>query len=154
MTKFGAYSTGIAQIDDKNKIKLKFRLCPKSTISLLVSYSDMPDMPCFPIGGMKNQRDANLESFGSMEEIIISLTRLQSTTYSLFPSSVSYSLNFEISCCLFSSQPANFFSVKFRLNYTTVIFGNYSMSNHDLTAEPPKFWKTAIPHLFIQTKRS
>ena len=43
----------------------------------------MPIMPCFPIGGMKKQHDAFLESFGTTEEIIYSLTRLPSTTCSL-----------------------------------------------------------------------
>ena len=43
----------------------------------------MPIMPCFPIGGMKKQHDAILESFGTTEGIIYSLTRLPSTTCSL-----------------------------------------------------------------------
>ena len=43
----------------------------------------MPIMRCFPIGGMKKQHDAILESFGTTEEIIYSLTRLPSTTCSL-----------------------------------------------------------------------
>ena len=47
----------------------------------------MPIMPCFPIGGMKKQHDAILESFGTTEEIINSLTRLPSTTCSLLSSS-------------------------------------------------------------------
>ena len=46
----------------------------------MVSKSDMPDIRCFSIGGMKYQLDAVLESFGTTEEIIISLTRLPSTT--------------------------------------------------------------------------
>ena len=48
----------------------------------------MPDMRCFSIGGMINQNDAILESFGTTEDIIISLTRLPSTTYSLLSSAL------------------------------------------------------------------
>ena len=51
------------------KIRI-FKICPKSTLSLLASRYDMPIMPCFPIGGMKKQHDAILESFGTTEEII------------------------------------------------------------------------------------
>ena len=69
MTKFGGYSIGIAQIDDKIE-KLNFRIFPKSTISLLVSRYDMSNMRCFPFGGMKKQHDAILESFGRTEGII------------------------------------------------------------------------------------
>ena len=82
MTKFGGYSIGIAQTDDEIKEK-KFRFCPNPTISLLVNGSDLPNMLCSPIGGMKKQHDANLESFGTTEGIIDSLTRLPSTTCSL-----------------------------------------------------------------------
>ena len=64
------YSGGIAQIDDETKEKLNFRVCPNSTISLSVTRSDMSDMRCFPIGGMKKQHDAILESFGTTEETI------------------------------------------------------------------------------------
>ena len=71
MTKFGGYSIGIAQIDDEIQENLNFPNCPKSTISLLASRYDMPIMPCFPIGGMKKQHDAILESFGTTEEIIL-----------------------------------------------------------------------------------
>ena len=67
MMKFGGYSIGIAQIDDEIKEKLNFRICPISTISLLVSRYDMSNMCCFPIGGMKEQHDAVLESFGTTE---------------------------------------------------------------------------------------
>ena len=45
-------------------------------------------MRCFPIVGMKKKHDAILESFGTTEENIYSLTRLPSTTYSLLPSSL------------------------------------------------------------------
>ena len=83
MTKFGCYSIGIAQIDDEIEEKLNFRICPNSTISLLASRYDMSNMRCFPIGGMKKQHDAILESFGRTEGIINSLTRLPSTTCSL-----------------------------------------------------------------------
>ena len=65
MTKFGGYSIGIAQIDDEFKEKLGFRICPISTISLMVSRSDMSNMRCSFIGGMKKQHDAILESFGT-----------------------------------------------------------------------------------------
>ena len=91
------------------KEKLNFRICPNSTISLLVSRSDMPDMRCFSISGiMKNQHDAILESFGTTEEIIVSPTHLPSTTYSLHSSSLA----------LF----------KFRI---------YAKSNYDLAAKSP-----------------
>ena len=53
--KFGGESIGIAQIDDEIKEKLNFRICQKSTISLLVSRTDMPNMRCFSLSGMKNQ---------------------------------------------------------------------------------------------------
>ena len=79
MTKFGGYSIGIAQIDDENEEKLKFRFCLQS-ISLLARRYDMPNMRCFSIGSMKNQQDAILESFGTTAKIISSLNRLPSTT--------------------------------------------------------------------------
>ena len=85
MMKFGDYSIRIAQNDDENKEKITFRICLISTLSLLVSRSDMINMRCFSIGGMKNQHDAILQSFSTTEEIINSLTRLPSTTYSLLP---------------------------------------------------------------------
>ena len=91
MMKLAGYSIGIAQIDDEIKEKVNFRICQNSTISLLVSRSDMPKMRCFSIGGLKNQHDAILQSIGTTEEIIISLTRLPSSTYSLLSSSLSYS---------------------------------------------------------------
>ena len=83
MTKFGGYSIGIAQTNDEIEEKYNFRNCPKSTISLLASMYDIMNMCCFPIGGMKKQHDAILESFGTTEEIIYSLTRLPTTTCSL-----------------------------------------------------------------------
>ena len=70
MIKFGDYSVGIAQIDDEIEEKFNFRICLKSTISLLASRYDMSNMRCFPIGGMKKQHDAILKSFGTTEEII------------------------------------------------------------------------------------
>ena len=88
---FGDYSIGNAQTDDEINEKSNCRICPNSTISLLASRSDMPDKRCFSIGGMKNQHDAILESFITTEEIIISLTRRPSTTYSFLPSSLFYS---------------------------------------------------------------
>ena len=65
------YSGGIAQIDDEIDEKLNFRNCPKSTISLLASRYDTMNMCYFPIGGMKKQHDAILESFGTTKEIIL-----------------------------------------------------------------------------------
>ena len=91
MKKFRGYSIGIAQIDDESKENINFRICPNSTINLLVSRSDMSDLRCFSAGGMKNQNDAIQESFGTTEEIIISLTRLPSTTYTLLSTSLFYS---------------------------------------------------------------
>ena len=88
MMKFGGYSIGIAQINDEIEEKINFRICPNSTISLLASRYGMSNMCCFPIGGMKKQHDAILESFGRTEGIINSLTRLPSTTCSLLSSSL------------------------------------------------------------------
>ena len=88
MMHFAGYLIGIAQIDDEIEEKLNFRICPNSTISLLASRYDMLNMCCCPIGGMKKQHDAVLESFGTTEEIIYSLTRLPSTTCSLLSSSL------------------------------------------------------------------
>ena len=88
MAKFGGYSIGIARIDDEIREKLNFRIFPNSTISLLASRNDMSNMRCFPIGGMKKQHDATLESSGTTEGIIYSLTRLPSTTCSLLSSSL------------------------------------------------------------------
>ena len=70
ITSYSDYSGGVAQIDDEIEEKLNFRICPKSTISLLASRYDVPIMRCFPIGSMKKQHDAILESFGTTEEII------------------------------------------------------------------------------------
>ena len=112
------YSSGIAQIDDEIEEKLNFRICPKSTISLLASRYDMPILPCFPIGGMKKQHDAILESFGTIEDIIISLTRLPSTTCSPLPSSPFTLKNFEISSSL-----------------ALLDLRNYTKSNSDLAAK-------------------
>ena len=61
------YSGGIAQTDDEIKEKLIFRICPNSTITQLVSRSDMSDMRSLPIGRKKKQHDAILESFGTTE---------------------------------------------------------------------------------------
>ena len=117
MTKFGDYSIGIAQIDDE---KVNFRICPISTISLLVSRSDKSDMRWFSIGGKKNQHDAILQSFGRTEEIIISLTRLPSTTYSLLPSSPTLKI------------------LHFPLLLALLNLGIYSKSNFDLAAKSPR----------------
>ena len=107
MIKFEGYSIGIQQTDDEIKENLKFRICPISTIGLLVSRSDMPNMRCFSIGGMKNQPHATLESFGTTEEIIISLTRSPSTTHYLLSSSL---LLLDVGTFLFScaSQSSKF----------------------------------------------
>ena len=86
--KFGSYSIGVAQIDDENKGNLKIRFWPNSTINLLVSRSDMSDMRCISKGALKNKHAAILESIGTTEEILISLTRLPSITSSLLPSSL------------------------------------------------------------------
>ena len=67
----------------------------------------MSNMRCFPIGGMKKQHDAILESFGTTEEIIHSLTHLRSTT-SLFDFK-----NLELSSSVCSSQSSKLFYVKF-----------------------------------------
>ena len=107
------YSGGIAQIDDEIKEKIKFRIYPSSTISLLVSRSDMPHMRCFSIGGMKNQRDAILESSATTEKIIISLTRLPSTTYTLFSLLSSIPKNLKLPPSPYSSQSSELFYVKF-----------------------------------------
>ena len=108
------YSGGIAQIDDENQEKLSFRICPNSTISLLVSRSHMPNMHWFFIGGMKKQHDAISESSGTTEEIIYSLTRLPSTTYSLLSSLLLLKLwNFLFPS---SSLTSNFFWVEFWLS--------------------------------------
>ena len=106
MTKFGGYSIGIAQIDEEIQENLNFRICPKSTISLLASRYDMLNMRCFPIGGMKKQHDAILESFGTIKGIINSLTRLPSTTYPLLSCSLLLlkTLNFLLSCLSRSSK--------------------------------------------------
>ena len=106
MTKFGGYSIVIAQIDDEIKEKLNFRICPISTISLLASRYGMSNMRYSPIGGMKKQHDAILESFGTTERIIYSRTRLPSTTCSLLSSSplLSKTLNFLFSCPSRSSK--------------------------------------------------
>ena len=60
-------------------------------------------MRCFSIGAINIQNDANLESFGTTEEIISSLTRLPSKT------------NFLPSHFLFSSKILDFPSLVFLL---------------------------------------
>ena len=89
--------------------KIIFRICPNFTISLLVSKSYMSDMRCFPIGGMKKQLDAFLESFGTTEKVIYSLTRLPSTTYSLLLSSFFDFNNLELASSPCSSQSSKLF---------------------------------------------
>ena len=76
--KFGCYWIGTAQLHDGIKEKIKFRFWPNSTVSLLVGRSDMPGMRFFSTGGMKNEHDAILESFGTTEKIKISFSRLPS----------------------------------------------------------------------------
>ena len=73
----------------------------------------MSNMRFFPIGGMKKQHDAILESFGTTEEIIYSLTRLPSTTHSLLPSSLFNFENLELASSPCSSQSSKLFLVKF-----------------------------------------
>ena len=135
MIKFGGYSIGIAQNDDESKEKLNFRICSKSTISLLVSRSDMPNMSCFSIDGMENRHDAILDPFGTTEEIIISLTRLPWTTYTLLSSSPTLKIlnspllllfsMFEIILSQILTLPQNTHHRK------------VSKSNYDLAAKPP-----------------
>ena len=118
MKKFGGYSIRIAQIDDEIEEKLNFRICPKSTISLLASRYDMSNMCCFPIGGMKKQHDAILEPFGRTEGIIVfthSPTANNLLSSFLFPFTLK---NFEISSSL------AFLDLR-----------NYSKSNSDLSAK-------------------
>ena len=112
MRKFGGYSIGIAQIDDEIEEKLNFRICLKSTISPLASRYDMSNMRCFPIGGMKKQHDAILESLGTIEGIIQPLTRLPSTICFLLSSSLLFlkTLNFLFSCL---SRSSKLFQVEF-----------------------------------------
>ena len=80
----------------------------------------MPIMPCFPIGGMKKQHDAILESFGTTEEIIL-------ITHSL-------TVNNLLSSFLFGSTLKNF------ENFSSLAFldlRNYSKLNFDLAAKLP-----------------
>ena len=120
MIKFGGYSIGIAQTDNEIEQKLNIRLCPNSTINLLVSRFDMPNMRCFSVDGMKTQHDAILESIGTTEETVVPLTRLPSTTYSFLSSSLLQSKiwTFLFSC---SSQTSKLFEVKLRLSRKTLI---------------------------------
>ena len=112
------YSSGIAQIDDEIEEKLNFRICPNSTISLLASRYEMSNMRLFSIGGMKKEHDAILESSGTTEGIINSLTRLPSTTYSFFP--------------LLSSTLK---ILNLPLLFDILDLRNYSKSNSDLAAK-------------------
>ena len=73
-------------------------------------------MRCFPIGGMKKQHDAILESFGTTEKVVYSLTRLPSTTYSLFLSSLFDFKNLELASSLCYSQPSELLYVNFWLS--------------------------------------
>ena len=119
MTKFGGYSGGIAQIDGEIKEKLNFRICPNSTISLLASRYDMTNMRCFPIGGMKKQHDAILDSFGTTEEIIFILSlayRQQLTLFFPLLSSTLKILNLPLPVALLNLR-------------------NYSKSDFDLAAK-------------------
>ena len=110
--------------------KLKKNLIFEIAQNLLSAYwpVDMTSWTCavFFIGGMKKQHDAILESFGTTEGIINSLTRLPSTTCSL----------------LFSS----FLLLKL-WNFLFLWFldlRNYSKSNFDLAAKSlsSKFFKS------------
>ena len=113
MTKFGGYSIGFAQIDDEVEENLTLPFCLQSTISLLASRSDVPDVRCFSIGSMKNQYDAFLESFGTPKKIINSLS-LPSITFSPLQSYL-FSLLIllsELSSSFRSSHLAEIFEVK------------------------------------------
>ena len=116
--KFGDYSGGIAQIDDEIEEKLKFRICPNSTISPFVSKYDMSNMRCFPIGGMKKQHDAILESFGTPEAIIL-------TTHSP-------TVNHLLSSFIFSFTLKN---LEISSSLAFLDLRNYSKSNSDLAAK-------------------
>ena len=70
-----------------NEKKMILGICPISTISLFFSRSDMPDMRCFSIGGLKTQHDAILESLGTTQEIIFfthSITVNKLVSFSIF----------------------------------------------------------------------
>ena len=111
------YSGGIAQTDNELKEKLNFQFCLNSTISLLVSGSDMPNMLCSSIGGMKKQHNATLESSGTNQGITFSLTRSPSTTCSLLFSS------------LLLSKIWNFFSPGFSRSSKLFWFAANSLSS-------------------------
>ena len=81
--RFWGYTIGIAQIDDKIREKLNFQKFPDSTVNLILLQVWHAQHTLFFDWWKKNQLDAILESFGTTEEIKISLTRLPSTTYSL-----------------------------------------------------------------------
>ena len=124
------YLVGIAQVDDRIKEFLKFRSYPKFTINQLVSKSDMLDMRCFPIGGMRKQHDAILQSFG--------MTDNPNFTHSLNSNSLFFSFLFSFPF-LNSELSASQFSL--------LTWLNYSESNFDLTANSSlsnlfqvKFW--------------
>ena len=118
MTKFGGYSIGIAQIHEEIKEKRNSQICPNSTIRLLVSRSDRPNMRSFSIGGIKNQHDAILESFGTIEEIIISFLAYRQQLPLFFPLLSPTHLN----------SPRLFAPLNLR---------NYSKSNFDSAAKSP-----------------
>ena len=132
MKKFGGYSIGIAQTDDEIKEKSNFRNCPNSNISLLVSRSDMPNMRRFSIGGLKNQHDNILESFGTTEQIIISLIRLPSTTYSPLFSPALKILNFPL---LFLVSIFEIIPSQILTEPQNRLYRNYFMSSFDLAAK-------------------
>ena len=134
MKKFGGYSIGIAQIDDEEEEKLSFRICPNSPVSLLVTRSDMPDMRCFSLGGLKNQHDAVLESFGTTEKLIFSLTRLPSTTYCLLSSSPQLLKKWNFPLFLLFSSFENILSQTLTWRRNS-FYRNYSKSRFDLAAK-------------------
>ena len=103
------------KLDDEIEEKFNFRNCPKSTISLLASRYDIMNMCCFPIGGMKKQHDAILESFGTTEEIFIH--------------SLAYRQQLALSSSLLLLKLWNF------LFLYLLDFRNYSKSNFDLAAK-------------------
>ena len=79
---FSIYVVRIAQFDDKILKKNKISETATFCSLLLVNVVNMPDNRCSSIGGIKTQRDALLEAFGTDKEIIFSLSGFPSTTQS------------------------------------------------------------------------
>ena len=98
----------------------------------------MPDTCCLPIGGMRFQVDGILLSFGTTKEIIISLTRLSSTTYSLI---FSY----------FSLLRLDFYFLKYHLLLHVVTSLNCFKSNSDLSGKRSS-WKYSTSKFDLASK--